>query len=129
MFAEKAERIEDGAHLLGDGAERAADHLELDVHARQDQVSRRATIPSPHPPGGTQQVAPASSTSAGPGDARAARRPGADSGPGRDVRGAHGDELDLALAVGVAVPLLVRAVERSASRRPSGTVSSNDWPR
>ena len=33
MLAEKAERIEDGAHLLGDGAESAAQNLELDVHA------------------------------------------------------------------------------------------------
>ena len=33
MFAEKAERIEHGAHLLGDRAQRAADDLELDVHA------------------------------------------------------------------------------------------------
>ena len=72
MFAEKAERIEHRAHLLGDGAQRAADDLELDV----DHSSASATsVPSPRPvspaqPGRDPAVAPSSSSDA-PGRRRA----------------------------------------------------------
>ena len=66
---------EDGAHLVRDRAERGADHLELDPHftvsarSRDSFVSRSVLlVPSltPTHPGGSQQVAPSSSTTPGP---------------------------------------------------------------
>ena len=86
-------------------------------------------VGSPLQPAGTQHVAPSSST-------RRARRPAtgalpasSTAGPGSHVGRADGDELDLPRGVGVAVPLLVRAMEGGRQVGLSGTVSSNDWPR
>src|SRR5712692_9887142 len=66
LFDVRGERgaHEHHAHLLGDGAQTAADDLELDVH---DLVT--ITVgPSltPAHPGGSQHVAPLSSSTAGP---------------------------------------------------------------
>ena len=106
---------ERGAHLLGDGAQRAPRTWSSNSHSL---VSRMCgSIPSPHPPGGIQHVAPSSSSVCGPSTrsgspgGRRARAPGA-------VRRPHGHELDRAAAVGVAVALLVRAWKRSASVGP-----------
>src|SRR5205823_3894426 len=70
------------AHLLRDRAERRAEKLELNIH---DRVSTSVVDPSltPSHPGATQQVAPRSSTSAGP--SRRSGSPGGSSnaGPGR----------------------------------------------
>ena len=100
---------EGGAHLLGDRAQRAADDLELNVHARRDLQASPSLAPT-HPRG-SQQVAPSSSSTCGP-DTSAGHPAPAGGRAADDVGGAHGDELDRARPVGVAVPLLVRAVER-----------------
>ena len=84
---------EHGAHLLRDRAERAAENLELNRH---DRVRIRVLFPSlaPSHPGGSQQVAPSSSTTGGPADGQRLAAGRSSSGPGVDVGGAHGDELD-----------------------------------
>ena len=66
---------------------------------------------APSHPGGIQRVEPSSSTKAGPDELLwlAARQ--LQLRAGYDLGGADGDELDLPPAVGVAVALLVRAVE------------------
>src|SRR4029077_8263185 len=55
---------EDSTHLFRDRAERAPDHLQLDVHRRSTHVP--SSDVSPCQPTGTQHVAPGSSRSAGP---------------------------------------------------------------
>ena len=84
------------------------------VSSRFREPERARSIPNPHPPRGNQQVAPSSSTHAGPGDlsGSAARELEARARP--HVRRAHGDQLDLALAVGVAV---ARPRARGGTRR------------
>ena len=55
---------EHGPHLLRDSAERAAEHLQLDVHRVSTSVP--SAFVSPCQPSGTQQVAPDSSSVRGP---------------------------------------------------------------
>ena len=117
---------EDGAHLLGDRAERAAENLELNVHVRVSlQV---APSLAPTHPGGSQQVDPSSSSTAGPAISSRADLLGSMARARADLRRADGDELDRTVPVERAVPLLVRPVEGSARSPPSGTVSSKDCP-
>ena len=60
MFAENADRIERGAHLLAHGPQRRPDHLQLDIHALgtlpshplEHEAAILGPIPNPHPPGG-----------------------------------------------------------------------------
>ena len=99
------------AHLLGDRPQRAADNLELESFTLVATVERAMPIPNPLPPGGTQHVAPSSSTTDGPATRSGSAGAEVDVRPGRDVGRAHGDELDRRVAVGVAVALLVRAME------------------
>ena len=107
------------AHLLGDRAQRLAEHLELDRHGSARDfhafVTTSVLEPSRTPthPGGTKAVAPGSSRTAGPAT-RSGRAGGSSTDRAwADVRGAHRHELDLARGVGVAVALLVRAMERA----------------
>ena len=55
---------QDRTHLLRDRAERAADHLQLDVHRVSTSVP--SLVVSPRQPAGTQQVEPDSSSTRGP---------------------------------------------------------------
>ena len=72
---------------------------------------------TPTHPGGIQAVAPSSSATAGPDTCSAVPVPASvDVRAAADVGRPHGNELDRALAVRVAVALLVRAVEASSSR-------------
>ena len=121
MFAENAERTSTAP--ISSAIERSdgADHLELDPHftesarSRDSLVSRSVLlVPSltPTHPGGTQHVAPSSSRTPGP-VASSGSPLGSSSARARaHVGGAHGDELDRPVAVGVAVARLVGAVER-----------------
>jgi len=83
---------EDGAHLVGDRAKGCTDDLELDVHftgsarSRDSFVSRSVLlVPSltPTHPGGSQQVAPSSSTTAGPVASNGSAAGSSNRGPGR----------------------------------------------
>ena len=67
---------------------------------------------APSHPGGTQQVAPSSSTTVGPADGERLAAVEVERGARADFGGSHGDQLDRASAVRVAVALLVRAMER-----------------
>ena len=110
MFGEKAPADEHGAHLLGDRPQLGAEHLQLDVHRSSTSVPFASERPC-HP-SGTQQVAPGSSTSAGPATSRrSALEP--QLRPRPDLGRPHCDQLELALRLGVAVALLVRGVERA----------------
>ena len=99
------------AHLLSDRQERAADDLEFDFHVLV-RISVLFPSLSPSHPGGTQQVAPASSRTAGPVTRRGRPAAASTGGPGSHVGGSDGDELDRSVAIRVAVSLLVSAVER-----------------
>ena len=120
MLAEKAERIERRAHLLGDRAERAAEDLELDFHVvvtREDE--RAVSIPSPHPPGGNPAggaVELEHGRARRPGAARRPASSNAGPGPTSAVRTATSSISPL--AVRVAVALLVRPVEALGEVRP-----------
>ena len=108
---------EHGAHLLGDGKKRAADHLELDrdpLATHRLRSSRSVPCPPrmPAQPSGTQHVAPGSSSTHGPSTgAPALRRIELEGRAWNDRGGSQGDELDLPVAVGIPVALLVRPME------------------
>ena len=128
MLAEKAERIRT-APISSATARRALPMTWSSMFTLSSSTSVGPSLAPTHP-GGIQQVAPSSSSERRARRRRAARRRGSSQlGAAAHVRRAHRDELDLPLAVGVAVPLLVRAVEALRERSAcSGTVSSNDWP-
>ena len=112
---------EHGAHLLGDRAQGAADEPGARLFTVCVQLAAvLRPIPNPHPPGGIQQVAPSSSSTAGP--VTSNRRPAGSSigrGPGRTLRGPNRDELDLAGP---------GRRSRSAPRARGGTRSARSGP-
>ena len=102
---------EDRAHLLGDRAQRAPDHLQLDGDhpaAPEDERAVRIGLPSPalgHPGRGSFELERvwAGDGEGGAGDVHRWR--------GRDVRGANRDELERPLRIGVAVALRMSRME------------------
>src|SRR5438067_5093250 len=69
------------------------------------------TIPNPHPPGGNPEGGAVELHEGGANRVAWLLVRQLEPRPGRDVSRADGDEFDLAGAVGVAVPLLVREME------------------
>ena len=113
MFAEKAERMSTAPISSATERRRAAENLELDIHDRVSLQPASCPIPNPHPPGGSQQVAPSSSSTAGPVTARARpSRRSSSAGPGATSAVRTATSSIRRVPVGVAVALLVRAVER-----------------
>ena len=108
------------AHLLRDRAERAADHLELDVHSPSARsVPCAVRLAAAHPCGDPAGRAVELDAARGPATSR--RRPGVE--PQRRARAgprrcAPRRARSRAARVGVAVALLVRAVEALRELRP-----------
>ena len=102
------------AHLLGDRAQRAAENLELDVHGLVTHRVSRHVSPSltPTHPGAASRSSRPVRARAGPARSRGPPAGGSSGGPGRTSAVRTATSSIAPLAVGVAVALLVRAVER-----------------